>query len=86
MTVKKPRWTRTAVAAATALLLVFGGVALAQGGDTYTGCLKEGKIDEVAIGTEPANPCKSGEVQISWNEEGVPGQDGGDQRLQPAFS
>lgn len=42
----------------------------------YTGCLKNGKIDRVAIGTEPADPCGTSEQAISWNASGRDGTDG----------
>ena len=47
--------------------------------DVFTGCLtQDGAIIKVAIGTEPAKPCKGSQKQISWNAQGVPGTDGQD--------
>ena len=40
----------------------------------YTGCLKEnGKVEYVAVGTEPLKECKKDELQISWNNTGPQG-------------
>jgi len=65
----------------TALVLAVGalGVGIATGqttGDTYTGCLKNGQLSKVAIGTEPLSACGSGSVQVSWNEKGQDGANG----------
>jgi hypothetical protein len=73
----------------SALLLAFGaavivaigaGFALANGGgNTYTGCLTMGgAINNVAIGEDPARPCRDDQTEISWSEEGPPGADGQD--------
>ena len=43
----------------------------------YTGCLKEnGKIEYVAVSTEPLKECKKDELQISWNQAGPQGPEG----------
>lgn len=62
---------------ATLIFVSFSGLAAAQ--DTFTGCLTTGgSIINVAIGTDPAQPCTANQLQISWNEEGQKG-DKGDQ-------
>ena len=55
-----------------------GVAALAQpdAGDVYTGCLKDGKISEVAVGAAPANPCAKKSALITWNAEGPSGPQG----------
>ena len=45
-------------------------------GNVYTGCLKNGNLRNIAIGTAPTNPCNNNETQISWNQEGQPGEQG----------
>jgi hypothetical protein len=56
--------------------LALGGIALAQG-TTFTGCLdKKGTLYRVAIGAEPVSPCKAGDQQVSWNQEGTAGPPG----------
>jgi cysteine-rich repeat protein len=65
----------------TALILAVGvlGIGIANGqttGNTYTACLKGGSLTKVAIGTDPSNPCKGSEVEISWDETGPEGPPG----------
>jgi len=52
------------------------GVALAQVSRQYTGCLKNGKITNVAIGEQPLAPCDSTETEVSWNQTGPQGPQG----------
>jgi hypothetical protein len=64
-----------------ALVLAVGalGIGIASGqtsGNTFTGCLKNGTLTKVNIGNAPTSPCVGGATQVSWNEEGQPGQDG----------
>jgi hypothetical protein len=74
--------TRSFVLVAAALvtvaaLLVGTGIAIGQtGGQTFTGCLKNGKLDGVAVGPEPASPCGDGATEVSWNSQGAAGADG----------
>ena len=66
---------------AVMVVLVIGGatIALANNGNTYTGCLTPGgTIIHVAIGGQPAHECASSHTQISWNETGLAGADGAD--------
>ena len=44
--------------------------------NVYTGCLKNGSLTKVAIGTAPQSPCVRSEVQITWNQTGPQGPDG----------
>ena len=56
------------------LLLGVAGIALADDPTTtLTGCLKNGKLTNVAVGDQPAKPCKAKEVQVGWNAHGSPG-------------
>lgn len=67
-------------------LIALGAVGVASGialagpggnGDTYTGCLTGGgSINKVAVGDDPAGPCRGNSVQISWNAEGRQGPPG----------
>jgi hypothetical protein len=71
-----PRILALPVALGVLFAMVLGGVALAQG-TTFTGCLDaKGTLGRVAIGTEPAYPCKQGEQEVSWNEQGPAGPPG----------
>lgn len=46
-------------------------------GDTYTGCLKKGKLLKVSIGSEPVEPCKPDrETEVSWTADAPPGSTG----------
>jgi hypothetical protein len=53
-------------AAAAALALAAYAVAAQDGGTvtSYTGCLKNGKIESVAVGDAPLAPCGTGQPQI----------------------
>lgn len=57
----------SAVVSFCALLLLSIG-APAAAGDVFTACLKNGKLEDVALGTTPAGPCKEGAVQVSWQD------------------
>ena len=71
-----PRILALPVAMGVLSALVVGGVVLAQG-TTFTGCLDgKGTLYRVAIGTNPLSPCKTGDQQVSWNEEGPAGPPG----------
>lgn len=49
-----------------------GGAAPVQ----YTGCLKSGNLNNVAVGTAPASACVKPAVQITWNQTGPKGDPG----------
>ena len=74
-----------AVVTALGFLAVFVGASLwAQtSGNTYTGCLANGSITNVNIGTSPLKPCGNRATPIQWNEvgpqgvQGIPGAPGG---------
>lgn len=69
--------THVRIVAALAGVLALAGTAFAVGQtDTFTACLKGGKLTAVAVGDAPAEACKDNELQVSWNGEGVPGRDG----------
>ena len=71
-----PRILALPVAMGILSAMVLGGVALAMD-TTFTGCLDaKGTLYRVAIGTEPASPCKAAEQQVSWNEQGPAGPPG----------
>jgi hypothetical protein len=67
---------RTAIAAV--VLAAPGSVAAQAEADVATGCLtRSGQITKVAIGDQPARPCRARETQVSWrlggdDEEGSP--------------
>jgi hypothetical protein len=42
----------------------------------FTGCLKSGKIGNVAIGTAPQRHCRARETEVTWNSEGATGSAG----------
>ena len=61
--------TRTLAAGATALValaLAAYAVAAREGGTVapFTGCVKNGKIEAVAVGEAPLAPCGSGQTQV----------------------
>lgn len=43
---------------------------------TFTGCLKNGKLESVAIGDSPLEPCGDNAQEVSWNAQGPAGEDG----------
>ena len=57
---------------------MLGGFAMAQTeGDQYTGCLAaNGNLNKVAVGDQPATPCKPNQTQITWNAKGEQGDPG----------
>jgi Collagen triple helix repeat (20 copies) len=75
--VTRSRLYSAILASVLTVALVGGGIAFAQqGGDTFTGCLKNGKLQDVAIGPNPGSACGSNATQVSWNQEGVAGPPG----------
>lgn len=68
-----------AVGALTAMMVAlaagYGYAAITEGNNTYTGCLQNGTISNVAIGSAPAKACGRA-TPISWNQTGPPGQNG----------
>lgn len=72
----RSRLSMVAIGALAISLAVGTGVAIGtSGGDdtVFTGCLKNGKISDVAVGTEPTKPCNSRAETISWNASGRDG-------------
>jgi hypothetical protein len=66
-----------AVAAVTIVAAAsYGYAAISATNQTYTGCLLNGALTSVAIGSMPSKPCPKPAVQISWSETGPTGPDG----------
>jgi len=60
-------------------LVALGGISVANAADgdqQYTGCLKNGTLSNVAIGTAPSARCPTGANQITWSEQGTQGEPG----------
>lgn len=77
----QPTRSRGRVAAYTGVLataaLIGGSFAYAsQPTTTYTGCLVNGNIQNVAVGDSPRSSCGNPGMQISWNAQGVKGDQG----------
>ncbi len=67
--------TVAVVAAAAGMTIV--GVGVASGtsnGVVYQGCLHNGRLDDVTIGTAPT--CNQGDTAVEWNATGPPGPQG----------
>ena len=65
---------RVSIVVALSLLVV--GVASAQD-TTFTGCLtRYGMLIKVAVGDEPARPCRKEHTQVTWNAQGEKGDPG----------
>lgn len=65
--------------AAVIWLAALGGISAATAADDdqqYTGCLKNGTLSNVAIGTAPSARCPTGANQITWSEQGTQGEPG----------
>lgn len=73
-------FTRRFIAACAiglALTATLEFIASAQSGSAqYTGCLRSGNLQFVAIGTAPLTRCPVGSVQVTWGESGAPGPQG----------
>ena len=46
------------------------------GAQTFTGCLKGGRITEIQEDDNPINPCTPNETQVSWSQQGPQGDQG----------
>lgn len=69
-------------AIAAAVLAAPGTVAAQAEADAATGCLtRSGQITKVAIGDQPARPCRSRETQVSWRLGGDDEEEGGSERV-----
>ena len=66
------------VLAAVAVVVAagFGYAAVAADNQTYTGCLQNGDMTNVAIGSTPFKVCPKNATQISWSQSGPPGTPG----------
>ena len=71
---------RGMLAAAVAVVaVVVAGYAYGAATDTsqvYTGCLQNGDLSKVAIGSTPVKACPANAAQISWNQTGPKGDQG----------
>ena len=71
-----------AIGALAAVVVVvaagFGYAAVAADNQTYTGCLQNGDMTNIAIGSTPFKACPKNATQISWSQTGPPGLDGQD--------
>jgi hypothetical protein len=66
-----------AAAAAAAGLVLVGSVASAEAPpNQYTGCLSNGTLTQVAIGTSPNKQCAKSTMQVTWSETGPQGEQG----------
>ena len=65
----------TAIASAIALAAASVATAPAAAQNVYTGCLSQGTLYDVAIGSSPRNPCIYGAL-VRWNQRGAKGQRG----------
>lgn len=68
------------VLAAVAVVVAagFGYAAVAADNQTYTGCLQNGSLTNIAIGETPFKDCPKNATEISWSQTGPPGLDGQD--------
>ena len=66
------------VLAAVAVVVAagFGYAAVAADNQTYSGCLQNGDLTNVAIGSTPVRACPKNAIQISWSQSGTPGTPG----------
>lgn len=80
----KERNTVTGVILATVVVIglglaVFAGMAASSHSgesQTFTACLQNGQLHEVAIGEEPRSACKNAQTEVTWHAQGPPGEDG----------
>ena len=63
-------------AVAVVIAAGFGYAAVAADNQTYTGCLQNGDMTNVAIGSTPFRACPKNATQISWSQTGPPGTPG----------
>jgi hypothetical protein len=64
------------LAAVAVVATGFGYAAVAADNQTYTGCLQNGDMTNVAIGSTPFKACPKNATQISWSQTGPPGTPG----------
>ena len=66
------------VLAAVAVVVAagFGYAAVAADNQTYSGCLQNGDLTNVAIGSTPVRACPKNAIQINWSQSGTPGTPG----------
>lgn len=65
-------------AVAIVVMASYGYAAITATNLSYTGCLHEGNIANVAKGSTPLRPCPRNAEQISWNQTGPAGAPGAD--------
>lgn len=76
LSTKRSRFIAGGAVVASAVIVAGGLAVAATPPNTYTGCLQNGTISKVAIGTSPASACTAGQTKISWNQRGVRGKQG----------
>jgi hypothetical protein len=77
------RWKAAAIAAGVVVVVGtgYGYSAITATNNTYTGCLQNGDLTAIAIGSTPLKNCPKTATQISWSQtgpQGLAGQDGTD--------
>ena len=69
-----------AVGAVTAIAVVvaagYGYAAVSADNQTYTGCLQNGDLTAIAIGSTPVKTCPKTATQVSWSQTGPAGTNG----------
>ena len=76
-----PRCVFTIGALAAVAVVVaagYGYAAVTADNQSYTGCLQNGDMTNVAIGSTPLKACPKNATQIGWNQTGPPGSNGQD--------
>jgi len=76
----EPRRRTVAVGALGAIVVAlaagYGYAAVTTTNNAYSGCLQNGTISNVAIGSAPSRACGRAATEINWNQTGPPGQNG----------
>ena len=66
----------TLAASAVVVAASYGYAAVAADNQTYTGCLQNGDLTSIAVGSTPFRACGRNATQISWSQTGPPGVPG----------
>lgn len=59
---------------AIALFVLIPTILFSQ--DELTGCLSNGTITRIAVGSEPSQPCTGNSIPVTWNKQGPMGDTG----------
>jgi hypothetical protein len=77
---RKSSWRVLALGSVAAIAVVvavgYGYAALTATDQTYTGCLQNGALTNIAVGTAPLKACPKQALAISWNQNGPQGLTG----------